>query len=156
MRIAYKDELCLYRKHHLHLINWFIHVVCIFIEWFSYIHIIAIFLCYQSSLSTFLLVYGGQASLAVYAIICKPGFIGILVAVGHVFIAFMSLHSAAVDLYINNTYWLMIISIVAQLLSWFMQVFVGHFMIEKNKPSMTQRLSINSVVLSLLLAWDYS
>jgi len=44
--------------------------------------------------------------------------------------------------------------ILMQGVSWFMQVVVGHWILEKNQPSMTKKLTFNSIVLSVLLAWD--
>ena len=38
--------------------------------------------------------------------------------------------------------------------AWVVQVGVGHALVEGNKPGMVEQLTVNSVVLSPLLAWD--
>lgn len=48
---------------------------------------------------------------------------------------------------------LVIIAIV-QLSSWFVQVYIGHKIYENNLPAMTVKLTLNSILLSPLLAWD--
>ena len=47
-----------------------------------------------------------------------------------------------------------VISLVLQFTAWFLQVYIGHSILEQNHPSMMKKLTINSIVLSLLLAWD--
>jgi hypothetical protein len=39
---------------------------------------------------------------------------------------------------------------------WFVQVGLGHFLLEGNRPNMAHHLTFNSIALSVLLAWDYS
>jgi hypothetical protein len=40
--------------------------------------------------------------------------------------------------------------------SWALQVGVGHWLLERNRPSMTTKLSLNSILLSVPLAWDWT
>jgi uncharacterized membrane protein YGL010W len=51
----------------------------------------------------------------------------------------------------NNT-WLA--AVILQLFSCFIQLQIGHFYYEKNQPGMMKKLTVNSIVLSLLMAVD--
>lgn len=54
-----------------------------------------------------------------------------------------------------GTFRLILVALLVQLLSWFAQVYIGHYLIEKNRPAMATKLTVNSVILSPMMAWDY-
>ena len=46
-------------------------------------------------------------------------------------------------------------ALLLNLISWAFQILIGHYYFEKNSPGMATKLTLNSIVLSVLLSWDY-
>jgi uncharacterized membrane protein YGL010W len=53
-----------------------------------------------------------------------------------------------------NQNMIVLIFISCQLSAWFVQVIIGHHMIEGNNPSMATKLTLSSVLWSLCMAWE--
>lgn len=145
VRIHYHAEAKFYKSYHQNHINWWIHTVTVPIEWFSF----------------FLLVQYTRVD----AVICLS--ISGIIAAYYLLISCPAASAAAYGMVLTS--WcsifikqlippeqLWILALVLHFVAWFSQVVIGHYMVEKNSPAMGQRLTANSVVLSFLLAWDYS
>jgi hypothetical protein len=72
-------------------------------------------------------------------------------AVAHIFFALL------IDqLFVSfSRSYLWIAAIVLNLISWAIQILIGHYYFEKNSPGMATKLTVNSIVLSVLLSWDH-
>jgi uncharacterized membrane protein YGL010W len=46
------------------------------------------------------------------------------------------------------------VAVILQFFSWIIQVQIGHFYYEKNRPGMMKKITFNSTVLSLFMAID--
>lgn len=136
----YRSELLFYRQFHQHPINWWIHSIAIPIEWASWL----IFLCY---LQCHWMVATGTA--CYYLMIGSQ--ISYIAAPAQLIFAFIS---SKICLAFDNVYNSIIFAIGLQIVSWSLQVGVGHKLIEKNNPGMTTSLTFNSIILSPILAWD--
>jgi uncharacterized membrane protein YGL010W len=118
-----------------------IHVITVPMEWFSWY----VVLSYAYSAVPAVI---GLVIAAYYAVLgVKDSLIASLAMVTLGLLASSSPHYMTV--YIGVPF-----AIVLQSIAWFVQVQVGHFIFEQNKPGMLTKLTINSIVLSLLLAWD--
>jgi uncharacterized membrane protein YGL010W len=56
--------------------------------------------------------------------------------------------------YYLGVYQSVALALLVHVMSWAVQVLIGHRMYERNLPAMATKLTINSVFLSVLLAWD--
>jgi uncharacterized membrane protein YGL010W len=141
IRSAYRYELDFYRKFHKNGINWWIHAVAIPVEWTSWQVLLCLFKCH---LMTALII-------AVYYMLINSK-ISIVAALSQfVFSWFAEMIVGIVD---GNHYSSILIAIIMQAVAWTLQVGIGHHMVEKNSPGMTTSLTLNSIVLSPILAWD--
>jgi uncharacterized membrane protein YGL010W len=139
-RKYYKEELIFYTKYHKNSINWYIHAICAPLEWFSWLLLI----------SSLHLEYFLSSIVAIYYIALNFSFINVTSAVS----LLMMSYCATTISFDWNIWQKVYISIIIQLIAWFCQVNIGHFLIERNSPAMTNKLNVNSIILSLLLAWD--
>ncbi|KAJ1620602.1 hypothetical protein T492DRAFT_1076761 [Pavlovales sp. CCMP2436] len=147
-RRAYRGELALYRAHHASAANWCLHATCVPIEWFSVLLALSaisqaiwslqvhwpvqlVLAAYAAPLSSPTTVVTGSASLALARIVD---------------FALAALPSVQTRLVVALSVWIC---------SWLLQVPIGHWLIERNQPSMATQLTLNSVLLSVPLAWDW-
>jgi uncharacterized membrane protein YGL010W len=142
IRACYEDELTFYRKYHTHSINNAIHMVCVPLEWTAFL-ILA---------NVVQLHYVVSVIIAAYYLLLhsKAKYIA---AIGHMVLAFVStvIYSGARSL---GWWYVMVVAVGMQLGAWTLQVGVGHHMFEKKSPAMTDKLTLNSIILSVILAWD--
>ena len=139
IRLAYKRELAFFKSFHTNKINWAIHAVTIPFEWTATLLLLSIFhLHWYLAVSTGLyhLLIGARISLAA----CAAQFVFCKIA--------ERLY------YYLGAYQSAMLALAVHVLSWAVQVLVGHRMFEKNLPAMATKLTLNSVFLSVLLAWD--
>lgn len=141
LRSMYTEELILYKRHHRNEVNRLLHVVLVPIEWTSWLMMLSI-VRLQWMVAVIIAVYylTLSRSMSKYA-------------------ACGQLISAALSSYLCNCMQSSISNVILlaafiQITSWIIQVLIGHYIFEQNSPSMSTRLTLNSVVLSLLLAWD--
>lgn len=138
----YIVELRLYQRHHRNRINWVIHAVTIPIEWTCWL----MFAAYISNLHWII----GTIT-AVYFILLNSNVSAAC--------AIFQIIYAVIAEYLVSSYdtWTAIsLACVMQLVAWILQVCVGHWLLERNNPAMMTKLTLNSVVLSTLMAWDVS
>lgn len=169
LKNEYKNEFQLYSKYHQNKINWYIHSISIPLEWFSFLLFISNFtlLYWLISFLIFiyynLLIYNNKKNKKRINIICSLLHLlfSIIIDLIHYyfqnsiytfnlsFIPFIS------SLSIKYNYYILILSISLYFISWFLQICIGHFYFEKNYPSMTKKLTFNSIILSVLLSLDH-
>lgn len=144
----YQEELAFYQRYHTHPTNWAIHALCVPLEWFSWL----VLLSYLGpgshwpvavSVGTYqcFAVWGHSVKLAAASALtqvvmaaCADELRLAYAGARHAWVAALLIHAA----------------------SWAGQVLVGHYWIEQNKPGMVNKLTFNSVVLSVPMAWDTS
>jgi uncharacterized membrane protein YGL010W len=137
---VYKEELSFFRNYHRRKLNRIIHSICVPIEEFSFLLLLGfvqliyvkavLYFCYHLSLS---------------------GFFPKIIGVTHLLLAALA-HLVSAN---SSATTLLCVSFGLQFIAWFCQVVVGHMLIERNQPGFFEKLSFHSVVLSLMLAWDY-
>lgn len=139
----YQKELNLYASCHDNYYNWILHTICVPLE--SLFFLIIICILFEStavitSISTIIVIY--------YLILSKPH--SLPAAISYILMCYISL---SVRMYKNIG---IIIAIFMEIIIWSCQVFIGHYFLNKNNPSMGQRMTINSIILSVMLSWDSS
>ena len=139
IHIEYSRELMFYRKYHTHILNNAIHIICIPLEWASFLLII----------SPTHLQYLVSIILLPYHILAKPYF-SIIIGIFHLILAFMcGIINSKIGPIASFQ-----IALVVQVVSWLLQVVIGHILVERNAPSMTQNISFYSIIFSVLMALD--
>mmetsp|Transcript_17350 Transcript_17350/g.29331 ORF Transcript_17350/g.29331 Transcript_17350/m.29331 type:complete len:153 (+) Transcript_17350:154-612(+) len=136
---GYDDELKFYLKFHRHPLNWTIHAVCIPLEWASWLLAV-------SPLRLHWIIAVGTG---LYFLLIRSK-VAVIAAISQVVYAYLVSQLLG---HLETAYALLLAAII-QAVSWFMQVCVGHYIIERNRPAMGTSLSLNSIVLSTVLAWD--
>lgn len=145
LRQNYDQELSFHRKFHQNKHNKYIHAICIPLEWISWYIFFAII--------HMRLNYAVGICLACYYCILKISTPSLFGALFHILVPHFCNSMCAMC----DRMWQPIVSaVIVQILAWYFQVYVGHIMYEKNKPALTSRLTVNSILVSLLLAWDDS
>lgn len=140
VRNSYKEELVFYKAYHRNKSNWLIHAVTIPFEWASWLLLLA---CINMHWYVAL-------SCAVYYT-CIGSKISILASVAQIIYCWGA-HETCRHF---GLYTSVAIVVAVQLSSWFAQVCIGHYLIEKNQPAMATKLTLNSIFLSPMIAWDY-
>ena len=140
IRTAYKSELLFYLQYHQNRVNWMIHAVSIPLEWTSWLlFLVMLKIHWYVALMTALYFVSIGSPMAIPAAFGQIGFCWVA---EYIFL-------------ISGYYKSFAIFALVQLCSWCVQVYIGHKVYEKNLPAMTVKLTLNSIVLSPLLAWDY-
>ena len=147
LQLAYDEELVFYRGFHQHPLNVAIHGVCVPAECWAYNT--------MASLLPLLRLHWVAACLtAGYYLLLRPAPSLAVFAAALSQLAFAASADTAKQrlghLYVFG------LAVLVQGLAWTLQVGVGHKLIEKNAPGLQTRLTLNSVVLSHLLAWDHA
>jgi hypothetical protein len=115
--------------------------VAIPVEWTSWQVLLCLFKCH---LMTALII-------AVYYVLISSKISIVAALAQFVFSWFAEVIVGTVN---GNHYNSILIAIIMQAVAWTLQVGIGHNMVEKNSPGMTTSLTLNSIVLSPILAWD--
>lgn len=140
LKHRYQQELTFFKAFHQHALNKLIHALTIPLEWFGWTVLLALLppLHWLMTIfvAGFILLSGANMSL--------------LAAVMHVCMAM------AVDLVRRHlaTLSMVTIAIGVQLVSWTVQVAIGHKMLEKNNPAMATKLTVTSVLWSTCIGLD--
>lgn len=180
LRRDFASELRFYRKYHQNPINWALHAVCVPVEWFGWLVVvvfmgldpmIAMLGCFGAlCLSLWL-----QIMPALPAMVAAAGFFAVTVIAGEwsgvVVGTVVGLYYLALRLTVAHIasavaqpvmgalamLWVedygFLSAVLLHLGSWFLQVGVGHSIIEGNEPGMATALTLHAIVLSPLLAW---
>lgn len=119
--------------------NWIIHAVSIPLEWISWLLFLAILNIHWYIAATAAIYY-----MAINSKMSKPA------AVAQFFFCWL----AEIIYHRVGLYPSLAIVAIVQFCSWFVQVYIGHKIYEQNMPAMTVKLTLNSILLSPLLAWD--
>ena len=139
LKDLYYTELAFYRRYHRNGTNWLIHQYCIPLEWLSWL--IFCFNFFEPTLLVFFIV-------VYYRLIATP-------ASNRAACTLLLLSGVAklvsLSMSLNNS---LIISGFMQINSWFVQVMIGHKFYENNSPGMFKKISLNSIVLSLLMTFE--
>lgn len=140
LRDCYCQELLFYRNFHQHPLNIAIHTICVPIEWFGFVLLLN-FVHLHNAVSW---------GTALYYLVLQTR-VKYIAATGHILFGFASQY-----LFVSLGNWMLVMAtaLVMELVAWFAQIVVGHKFIEKNSPGMQTQLTLNSIVLSVLLAWD--
>lgn len=142
---VYIEERNFYQNYHQNVNNKFIHAVSVPFEWFGWLLLIQALLKHQLHyvISFYLSTFN-------YLIHSK---LSNIVSLYYLLLPFL------VDIFIYftqfTTYKRFIYAMVLQSLAWFVQVYIGHNYFEKNNPAMATRLTLFSVCVSTMLAWDF-
>jgi len=149
IRDNYKKELQQYRIHHNNYHNWYIHTLCVPIESLFFLVLFGLSLNVLIDITTTrLILMMISIMICIYYIIINC-YHSIPSAIAYILIGYISV------LLISYQY-ILIYSIIIEIIVWFIQVIIGHYYLNKNNPSMTKGLSLSSIVLSVLLCWDNS
>lgn len=139
VRLAYRQELAFFKSFHTNRVNWLIHAVTIPLEWTATLLFLATLqLHWVVAISTGL--YHG----------CVGSRLSPSAAVAQ--LVFCSIASRLSERLGQRQS--IVAAVAMHIVAWFLQVVVGHGMFERNSPAMATKLTFNSIVLSVLLAWD--
>ena len=136
---AYEGKLLHYRVHHQNIYNWRIHCVSIPLEWLSWLIMLSYF---QSAvpiafaIAFYYLIIGSPKS-------CKAAITIVCLGYSSTFIQHVMPMKYAYAM-----------AFIIQIAAWIVQVRIGHQHFEKNSPGMMKKLTINSVILSLLMVFE--
>ena len=140
IQFEYMNELTFYRSYHRNSTNWIIHAITIPMEW--------------SSTLLVLCCIGQQWNVAVVTslyFLLTNSRIALAASAAQLVLCYV-----ADRLYRRIGFkYAILAAISAHVTSWAAQVLVGHGIYEKNKPAMTKKLTLNSIILSVILSWDY-
>lgn len=149
-RRAYLAELRLYRAHHAHPINWWLHCACVPLEWAAWLIALA-----QSPLSSSIWFVQPhwlvQLALSAYVLPLRLPTTGMLACAQLV----LPLLVDALHASLSSVGARLGVALAVWSCSWLLQVPVGHWLVERNQPSMATKLTLNAVLLSVPLAWDF-
>jgi len=138
LRDAYQSELLFYTSFHKNETNWAIHAVSIPFEWTSWLLFLAI-----------LNIHWHVAVIAAVYYVVINSYRSVPAAIAQIVLCWI----AERIFQEVGTYPSLAIAATVQLSAWFVQVYIGHKIYEKNMPAMTVKLTLNSILLSPLLAW---
>lgn len=144
LRKEYEKELKFYQSYHKNEINWRIHAICIPLEWLAWLS----FLKYIHNWLPWIV----SILIAFYYLFLGKRLIIFASSCAHLLFAFLI--DKLFLLFSPSYIWLGVI--VMYVASWSVQIFIGHYYFEKNSPAMATRLTLNSIVLSVLMSWDIS
>jgi len=150
LRSAYRKELHFYRQYHQHPVNWRMHAVLVPVEWTAWLLLLApLGLHWPLAL----------LSAAYYLFLdCHLSLVSVFVAAASAQMLFaLTAHHAHLALYgYGYGSGSASVAVAMQAVAWVLQVCVGHWLIEGNNPAMASALTCNAVLLSPLMAWDYT
>ena len=148
IRIAYHTEIILYRRYHTNQWNWLIHCATVPLEFFAWFLLVP-YLDHR----IVSLVHMFSWICALYYWILGISWHSLSSGLMMVFLyhAGIFFHHRLLIMFFLPIW---MISLLLQVTAWFFQVYIGHHLLEHNHPAMTKKLTLNSIVLSLRLAWD--
>uniref|UniRef100_A0A7S3Z7L6 Uncharacterized protein n=1 Tax=Lotharella globosa TaxID=91324 RepID=A0A7S3Z7L6_9EUKA len=144
LRTEYNKELKFYLRFHQHRVNRRIHAFAVPLEWWS-------FLLAATAIHNAMPWAIALGSAGYYLLLSSKlnATTHIGASIAQVVMAFAATRLALLGS-IRST---LLCAGTVHGISWALQVGVGHWMIEKNNPGMATQLTMNSIILSPLLAW---
>ena len=136
----YDSELKFYLSYHRNLINWRNHAICVPLEWFGWLMILSSFRLHAIMCCLICSYYALLKS--------KMRLPAITV---HLFLTYCA---EILSGWLGSSWHIFFVAILIEFVVWSLQLFVGHYLFEKNHPAMRDKLTINSIALSVILAWD--
>ena len=136
----YIDEVIFFRRYHQNYINAFIHAITIPLEWFSWVILISLVNIHWI-IQILIFLY--------YVIIGTPS--ALVCSLLHLAMAYMA---GCMQRHLGIVNSIMFFCL-CQISAWISQVIFGHWLFERNQPAMVNRLTINSIILSVLLSWEW-
>jgi hypothetical protein len=147
---AYLRERRFYRRYHTHPVNVLLHAATVPVEWFS------TFVFVAAGLSAPWAAQALGVALAGYHVVCL-GIRGptLAAAAGLAGLAFAASAALTQQHLPPGAAAGTAVAVAGHAAAWVLQVGVGHHLVERNQPAMATQLTAHSVVVSLLLAWDW-
>lgn len=160
----YEKEYKFYQKYHQHKWNSWIHFFSIPIEWLGALLCIAAIFPKQYRLHEGICVIIALIHLLLYtpkftSYVCASLHLAFILLINNpphesfIFSIRITRLSLLIPLDRHQLSYLLL-GIFLQAISWFFQVVIGHFMIEKNSPGFTKKFSFLSMIFSVMLAID--
>lgn len=145
LKRKYTEEYILYKKYHISTWNCLIHAVTVYLEWLVTLNVLHTIYLARPFAMIFVLFQ---------LVLVKP--MSFFVSVALVFSVYF-VESITMEIFATETvefYISILVFLIVHLNCWMLQVGIGHFMIDKNRPSMAEGLSVYGVIYSLLLSWE--
>lgn len=138
---VYATEYKIYEQHHIHQINCYIHAVTITLEWFATLNIVHHYMPVR-------IVTMAMAGLHLFVSVSPCALYA-----AAVFLVLTIVIETALQEGIGGRN-AIVLGVAVHTVSWALQVGIGHFVFDKNYPSMTKSLSVFSVMYSLSMSYD--
>ena len=148
--VAYSSELAFYERHHTHRLNRLLHAVCVPLEWLAFLLLLS--LLPPAGLGTTAVAAVACAAALCHLVLATP--VALVAAAAHVLMAVAALGLRNACAASSNPRGGLAAAVLIEAAAWSVQVVVGHRLLEGNAPGMTKSLTVNSVVLSVMMAWD--
>ena len=139
----YRKEMKFYLRFHTESLNRLIHAFTTPLEIYSWVLLLAIITPYLSLAFSLLVIIH---TLRVVQVTNCAYFVVLL----QVFLTWSAVHTASTRGAVVS----LSVGLTIQIVSWFIQVKIGHNYIEKNQPGFMTQLTMNSVLWSHLIAFD--
>jgi uncharacterized membrane protein YGL010W len=136
----YEAEYLHYRNYHQNKWNNIIHMITIPLEWLGWVLWLSVLslhfpFCFGVAIQHFFL----------------PQQLAFVVGIVHVVYAMVA---EVVKRRLRSSLTLIKIGLALQVVSWFLQVIVGHFCLEKNNPSFVKKFTLTGIIFSVMISWD--
>ena len=141
LEAAASAELSFYRAHHRNRLNWWLHACAVPVEWTSWLILVR--------LVAWWLPYVLQSWIALLVLAATRS----LVLAGAQ-IPLAALSDCAVRVCGVCGVHVLAAAAICWIVSWMVQVGIGHWLIEGNQPGLASSLTALSVLLSVSMAWD--
>ena len=143
LRRNYRSELAFYQSYHRNTVNWSIHAISIPFEWFSSVLLLTVVHRYFHwafcmLVAVYYVTLGTR--MAVVCALCQ--------------LCMAQLASIVAYKLQSSVNAIVFMFAIIQLLSWTLQVWIGHRIFEQNRPAILDKFTYASVLLSPLLAWE--
>mmetsp|Transcript_10748 Transcript_10748/g.12765 ORF Transcript_10748/g.12765 Transcript_10748/m.12765 type:complete len:165 (+) Transcript_10748:250-744(+) len=146
LRLCYQREHDFYLRYHQHPVNWMLHAFAVPLEWCSFLAALCLL---HNSIPLFVAGLAGA-----YYVLLLPNILGLFAGLSQISMGFITTYAMSTT-FKNHRALATGCILCLYCLSWIVQVGFGHWLIEKNEPGMMNKLTVNSVILSPLLAWHH-
>jgi len=142
LEAAASAELSFYRAHHRNRLNWWLHACAVPVEWTSWLILVR--------LVAWWLPYVLQSWIALLVLAATRSMV---LAGAQIPLAALSDCAVRVCGVCGGAH-VLAAAAICWLVSWMVQVGIGHWLVERNQPGMATSLTALSVLLSVSMAWD--
>jgi len=150
IRYEYLIELAFYRKFHRNKINKVIHIFCVPMETSAFFTLpYFFFLNYFSKEIAQLFLWLSCSVMWGYYFILLDSF-----TVSFFFLPGMQ-YAIIKSIDIFDYHGALFLWIIVAAVGWTLQIFVGHWIFEKNSPAFTKQMTLNSVLMSMMFIFDH-